>query len=650
MVSRNAIYDKTLRELPLDSYVQGDSVDSLLASIVPDTNQVVLFSDYHGSKFPVDLLLSSLPFLSHHGYNQFMLEMLPMRVAPYTSIDEIIALVSIKWKDKTGEISVIDSCREIAIRCLELGIEIIGGDIDNYHEMRTRSELPRYEMNKTIADRIKQSVGEGKKVISFFGVEHNNTRTRVGIKEQDDYLGIPYYLGDTLYLVIKDIRMSYSEPYLKSLLPRGYVALKTEPVVDYPHFFIKTPTEGGRKRSKRKRIKKTKKYLFNNMSSLSISELERVSSLEELIPLLQSYDIHDVELIKSAISSTNGKLSSILLFLVKHVPPGVQTNIFLRNRTLLSYPEIEPPVVNSLIMREPTIAKDIDLSALIKALKQYPLAAGLSQYITDPELVHAILLKDPTLFEICWKRFVTKDMLLKLGFHTIFTIEDVVSELSKLGPDETVGLVAMCHGPPEKISTTPCPITRYMNGPWNTCYLNGPKYSIPFFHKILAKNHIEEGEIYPDLFTRAQMQEFHDATTTSESIKVKVKHRLDVTEGLGHSIVHNFKVGDRIIMKKFTDDSIHNDFEYDGIRFLLLKIRNKTYNLFSLQHSWLMKDILDMLGGRRLVFLDYSCNIIRFKHNLTPEELSTLGGKPRKPRKRSICKKRLKRRTKRYHG
>ena len=84
--------------------------------------------------------------------------------------------------------------------------------------------------------------------------------------------------------MIKDIRMCKKEDYLKRLLPPGYVALKTEPVVDYPHFFIKIPTEaaitevveeelstkkrrassseGGRKRSiRKKRLKrKTKRY------------------------------------------------------------------------------------------------------------------------------------------------------------------------------------------------------------------------------------------------------------------------------------------------------------------------------------------------------------------------------------------------------
>jgi len=264
MVSRKDIYEQTLSEIPPELFVQGDSVASLLASIIPESTRVVLFSDWHGRKYPVDLLLDSLPFLAHHGYNQLMLEMLPMREAPYTSIDEIMGiLTSSMWRLKEGEVKIIDSCHQIASACLGLGIEIIGGDIDNTAELyRTGSVIERYKINKVIADRIKQSVQEGKKVISFFGIEHNNTRTRIGIPDVDDYLGIPFYLTGVEYLVINDIRMSNREDYLKQLLPPGYVALKTEPVVEYPHFFIKVPTNGGRKRSiRKKRLKrKTKRY------------------------------------------------------------------------------------------------------------------------------------------------------------------------------------------------------------------------------------------------------------------------------------------------------------------------------------------------------------------------------------------------------
>ena len=280
MVSRKDIYQQTLSEIPPELFVQGDSLDSLLSVIIPESNKVILFSDYHGDKFPVDLLLGSLPFLAHHGYNQFMLEMLPMRDAPYTSIDEIMTiLTSSGWSSKPGEVKVIDSCHQLAVKCSELGIEIIGGDIVNYAEMhRTGSIAPRYKMNEVIAERIAKNVREGKKVISFFGVEHNNTRTRNGHPSFDNHLGIPFYLGDVPYLVIKDVRMSNRTDYLTRLLPPGYVALKTEPVVDYPHFFIKVPTEdaveapsakkqrptseGGRKRSiRKKRLKrKSKRY------------------------------------------------------------------------------------------------------------------------------------------------------------------------------------------------------------------------------------------------------------------------------------------------------------------------------------------------------------------------------------------------------
>ena len=140
--------------------MQGDSVDSLLAGIIPESNRVVLFSYWHGTKYPVDLLLDSLPFLAHHGYNKFIIEILPMRDAPYTSIDEIMTILSSSsWSLKPGEVKVIDSCHQIATTCLELGIEIIGGDIDNYTEMfRTGSVVSRYKMNEVIAGRITQNV------------------------------------------------------------------------------------------------------------------------------------------------------------------------------------------------------------------------------------------------------------------------------------------------------------------------------------------------------------------------------------------------------------------------------------------------------------------------------------------------------------
>lgn len=347
-----------------------------------------------------------------------------------------------------------------------------------------------------------------------------------------------------------------------------------------------------------------KSYVF-----LDIDELKKTLNKQGLT-------VRD-DLLKRAILDTSGETKSIMLYLLHHVPDEMKVEVILKNRTLLKEIEVTPYVVSNLIHRDKTFIHDFSVDVLAKARKQYVFE------ITNPFLIHEIIKSDPTILDVVpWKQYVNKKLLLELGFHTDFTEEEMLEDIKNLtGP---VGVVAICHAKGIKIGKSRCSMTRFMSGPWTTCSVNGYRYTIPIFHQIVSKKNILDGEVYPSSTSRSEIEEQLQRKPPSD--RVKVEHRLKLTEDMNAPWMNTFEIGDPLLLKRFSDGT---STQYDGFKFLLIKGQTKTFNLFSLKHVWTMEEIIDLLKwtGKHVVFLDYSCNGLDPSLSIPPEQLSKLGGR-----------------------
>lgn len=324
-----------------------------------------------------------------------------------------------------------------------------------------------------------------------------------------------------------------------------------------------------------------------------------------------SIDVPD-DVLKTAILATNGETREILLYLLQQAHSHIQINAFLKNRSLLKdYPwkTLDSIVIATLIVKNPTYVEDLyDPALFAKTIKQINISSKF-----NASIIPDIIKSDPTIidYNTSWNFHITKDLLLQLGFHTVFTIPEMIADLG-----ETVGLIALCHGIAfEKIVTT-CPITRFMQ-PWTTCTFSSSKYKLNLFRKMVARKHILEDEflVYPpsQVPTSVKPQDYKH-----------LEHMLELTKDMNSPLIRTFEVNQPMLGKQFTDRD--NGFEYDGFHFLLVKGKTKTFNLFSLKHVWDMKEILPFFSKRRLLFLDYSCNEIHSSLSISPQELARLGG------------------------
>lgn len=324
-----------------------------------------------------------------------------------------------------------------------------------------------------------------------------------------------------------------------------------------------------------------------------------------------SIDVPD-DVLKTAILATNGETREILLYLLQQAPSHIQINAFLKNRQLLiDYPwkTLDPIIIATLIVKNPTYIEDLyDPALFAKTIKQFNISSKF-----NASIIPDIIKSDPTIIDnTSWNSHITKDLLLQLGFHTVFTIPEMIADLG-----ETVGLIALCHGIAfEKIVTT-CPITRFMQ-PWTTCTFGSSKYKLNVFRKMVARKDILEDEflVYPPSLV---------PTSVKPQDRKDLEHMLELTKDMNSPLIRTFEVGESMLGKQFTDRD--NGFEYDGFNFLLIKGKTKTFNLFSLKHVWEMKEILTFFSKRRVVFLDYSCNLIHSSLSVSPQELARLGGK-----------------------
>jgi len=273
-IRRLSVLNKTIEELPVRNLIIHNTLHGIFDVIIDEEIKYVAFSDLHRLRYPSDFLFDSLIPLHDKGFNAIVYEMLPIKSTPYTAIQEIQAFFETgSWCGMTkaicDEITVPEYSIQILSKCLELGIEIWGGDDRSTY---TSSSIEsRYSMNKNIAKIIKGLVDIGKKVISFYGVEHNNTRT-----EFHGYMGIPYYITklDVPFLVIKDLRMLNRDAsdYIESLIRENkdkFIGISAIPEVDFPHYLIRYPTSGsgtigrgGRRKynTRRRRHKNGKKH------------------------------------------------------------------------------------------------------------------------------------------------------------------------------------------------------------------------------------------------------------------------------------------------------------------------------------------------------------------------------------------------------
>ena len=341
-------------------------------------------------------------------------------------------------------------------------------------------------------------------------------------------------------------------------------------------------------------------------------------SFDTLKKNLSAYSIVPDDL-KTAILATNGETREILLYLLQQAPTHIQINAFLKNRSLLKdYPwkTLDPIVVATLIIKNPTYIDDLyDPALFAKTLRKFNIFSKF-----NASIIPDIIKSDPTIVDYTsWNSYITKDLLLELGFHTVFTIPEMLADLG-----ETVGVIALCHGIAFEKIVTLSPITRFMQ-PWTTCTFSNSTQKLKVFRKMVARKDILEDEflVYPPNPV---------PTSVPPKDRQKLKHMLELTKEMNSPLIHSFEVGQSLLGKEFTDS---DDVEYDGFNFLLVKGKTKTFNLFSLKHIWHMKEILAFLSKRRVVFLDYSCNTIDPSFSVSAE-LATLGGKKTKRRSRKV--------------
>ena len=253
--------------------------------------------------------------------------------------------------------------------------------------------------------------------------------------------------------------------------------------------------------------------------------------------------------------------------------------------------------------------------------------------LIPPELVREILKINPIILGIIpdFKEHITEELLYELGYHTKFELQDMIDDLG-----DEVGLVALCHGRGTSLTISPCQITRFMSGPWTTCTVNSYSKLIPIYHDILKRKTLLEDEknVYTQPFTREDLES--SLPRYSEKTRKRIEHRLKLTEGMVSPWISTFNKGDFFIMKRFTN--LSNE-KIDGFKFLLIKGRTKTFNLFSIKNRWNMIEILNFVKGRRLVFLDYSCNgIDDVLNHLDYTTLNKFGGKRfKKKTAKNIC-------------
>ncbi len=247
-INRLSVLDKK-QKLPVEDLIINNTLRGVFDVIITEDIKYVAFSDLHRLKYPSNFLFESLIPMRDKGFNVIVYEMLPIKSTPYTTLEEIQDFFkSGAWcemsKALCDEISVPEYSIQILSKCLELGIEIWGGD-DRSTYSASPEKFDRYSMNREIADIIKTLVDAGKKVISFYGIEHNNTRTyALGS------MGIPYYISRFRipFLVIKDLRMHrgayhYIEPLIIENKDK-FIGIRAIPEVDFPHYFIRYPTSG----------------------------------------------------------------------------------------------------------------------------------------------------------------------------------------------------------------------------------------------------------------------------------------------------------------------------------------------------------------------------------------------------------------------
>jgi len=371
---------------------------------------------------------------------------------------------------------------------------------------------------------------------------------------------------------------------------------------------------------------------YVTQSSLDDPAIVKLSSLDTLKINIGKLGIHvDDALIKSAILSTSGKTRDIILFLLQNIPSHEKVPVFLKNASLLAdYPQesLSPREVERILFGDPKMIHYISDVALTKTLKEF----DISIIIPEDRIPNIIRMYPPLLdFYKKWKRFITKEMLELLGYHNRFTIDELIADLG-----DTVAIAALCHGSVNAVIPSPCSMTRFMYSPFTCIALYNHKQRLYIRKKFIEKKDILEDE------TTVYLQSHNESEMKSNS-SPEVQHLVKMREGMDSPLVSSFDKGQRMINKVFTDSS--ETLRYDGFAFLLIKGITSTWNLFSLKGRWTTKDILDIIGERRVLFLDYSCNNGTERLGLTKEELDKLGGKLKRTKGMKKRKKSMKKRT-----
>ena len=353
---------------------------------------------------------------------------------------------------------------------------------------------------------------------------------------------------------------------------------------------------------------KENKYITKKSYEDGVYVFLEIDDLKETLRK-QGLTVSD-DLLKGAILDTSGETRDILRYVFIRLSDKKKVEVILKNPILLKEIAVTSYVVANLIKQNPSFMYDFPIDVLVRARKQYV-------FEVHPPLAREMINSDPTVIDFL-KSHVTKELLLELGFHTKFTMEELIADLG-----DTVGLIALCHGRGNEIITPQCLVTRFMT-PWTTCNFHTSNDRIKIFRTIVARRNMLEDE--KSLYTPPSIP-----IRSSLAEQPLVDHMRSLTAGMDSPLIDTFDV-QPMLGKEFSDNNPGVD--YDGVNFLLIKGKTRTFNLFSLRHEWTLKIVLNILRGKHVVFLDYSCNILHPSLSIPPEQLAKLGGKRKTRRTR----------------
>ncbi len=363
---------------------------------------------------------------------------------------------------------------------------------------------------------------------------------------------------------------------------------------------------------------------YVTQQTLSDSKVTKLLSLPDLYAELSDIGFTiDPEQVKTAILTTSGETKDIIYYLLTIIDPDQQVSIFLQEKNYILFvrfpPELfKPYVVHEILSRRPIWGILFDPKILANTLRFYRLPS-----IQDPDLIRKILKENITLLDAhpSFNKHITRDFLEELGYYTRFSMGELIQDLG-----DRVALIALCHGGAYKVGQTRHQIVRIMNVPWGECDLRLTSTFISTFKKFEKKTDLVNEQDLANVYHPTYSVELASRLPDNPDVKAWLASQ----KGKDTQFISTFDRGQKMLFKVFQDFS--EEFEFDGVNFLAIKGRTRTFNLFSLKHKWTMEEIQDIIGDREELLLDHTCNQFIGDLRVPIEDLAHLGGKQKKTR------------------